>query len=331
MTSEPATTARGARRARPGAGAAVLAVIVSVLAVSGCAPPAADPPAPISTAPVRSGSAPPAAAPATPAPIAVDKVLVIMEENRSVGDVAAHLPYLMAQAHRYGYATDYHAIRHPSLPNYLSIAGGSTFGVTDDEDPAVHEIAGRSVFGALLAGGHTAMTYADGMPTTCALHDHGDYAVRHNPWTYFADPGERSACRRLDVPAGTPTRGALAADVSAGRLPTVGLLVPDVCHDGHDCSAAVTDRWLRSWLPTITAGPDFRSGRLAVVVTWDEDDDHSGNRVPLIVLHPSLTGRTVGGRLDHDALSGSLLRVAGEKPLRKGKGTPDLLEAFGLR
>ena len=260
----------------------------------------------------------------------MDKVLVIMEENRSVQDVTAHLPYLMSKAHQYGYATDYHAIRHPSLPNYLAIAGGSTFGVTDDEDPSVHRVAGRSVFGSLLAGGHTAKTYADGMTSPCARRNQGDYAVRHNPWTYFADPSERTACRRLDVPAGSPTHGALAADVVAGRLPTFGLLVPDVCHDGHDCSATVTDNWLESWLPTITSGPDFTSGRLAVVITWDEDDDHSGNRVPLVVLHPSLTGRAVSTRLDHYALSGSILRLAGEKPLRKGTGTPDLLEAFGL-
>jgi acid phosphatase len=261
----------------------------------------------------------------------VDKVLVIMEENRSVRDVTAHLPYLMSKAHQYGYATDYHAIRHPSLPNYLAIAGGSTFGVTDDEDPAVHRVAGHSVFGTLLAGGHTAKTYADGMTSPCARRNQGDYAVRHNPWTYFAEPSERTACRQLDVPAGSTTHGALAADVAAGRLPTFGLLVPDVCHDGHDCSATVTDRWLQSWLPVITSGPDFTTGRLAVVVTWDEDDDHSGNRIPLVVLHPSLTGRAVSTPLDHYALSGSILRLAGQQPLRKGAGTPDLLQAFGLR
>ena len=154
--------------------------------------------------------------------------------------------------------------------------------------------------------------------------------MRHNPWTYFADPSERAACRQFDVPAGTPSRGTLADDIVAGQLPTVGLLIPDVCHDGHDCSAATTDRWLRSWLPGITSGPDFTSGRLAVIITWDEDDDHSNNHVPLIVLHPSLDARVVDDRLDHYALSASISRIAGDRPLRKAGKAPDLLTAFGL-
>jgi hypothetical protein len=79
----------------------------------------------------------------------------------------------------------------------------------------------------------------------------------------------------------------LVDDITAGKLPTFGLLIPDVCHDGHDCSAATTDDWLRSWLPTIMKGPDFQSNRLAIVVTWDEDEDHSGNRIP-ICSDPSL-------------------------------------------
>ena len=348
-----------ARRMSPRLGALALALAGSLVIITGCtAAPASSRPvttgpraAPATTAGPPSGPDSPSVAPSpastdtpspsstdtpstTPgatAPVAVDKILLIMEENRSVTDVGAHLPYLTSQGHRYGSATAYDAITHPSLPNYLAIAGGSTFGVRDDEDPDVHPISGHSVFGELLAGGHTAKAYADGMPTNCATRNHGDYAVRHNPWAYFANANEKKACRQLDVPAGSPTHGALADDIAAGRLPDFGLLVPDVCHDGHDCSGAVTDRWLTSWLPTIKNGPDFTSGRLVVIITWDEDDDHSGNRVPLVVLHPSLDGRTVHAGLDHYALSGTILRMAGRKPLREGAGTPDLLTAFGLR
>lgn len=110
------------------------------------------------------------------------------------------------------------------------------------------------MFGKLLASGHPAKTYAEAMPRSCTLRNDGTYAVRHNPWVYFADAGERAACQRYDVPAGSPTHGSLADDVAAGKLPTFSLLIPDVCHDGHDCSAATTDRWLQSWLPSITDG-----------------------------------------------------------------------------
>ena len=46
---------------------------------------------------------------------------------------------------------DYTAIRHPSLPNYLAIASGSTHGVTDDGDPSAHQLRGRTVFDQAIA------------------------------------------------------------------------------------------------------------------------------------------------------------------------------------
>lgn len=260
----------------------------------------------------------------------VDKILVIVEENRSVRDVETHMPFLMSQAQSYGTATDYYAIAHPSLPNYLVLAGGSTFDVADDRNPDAHPLQGPSVFGQLIAAGRTAKTYAEAMPTSCARRNHGTYAVRHNPWTYFDDHAERAACEEFDVASGSASAGALADDITTGKLPTFGLLIPDVCHDGHDCSAATADNWLRSWLPTIKKGRDFTSNRLVIVVTWDEDDHHSGNHVPMVVIHPSLKGKQVTTRLDHYGLSDGIARVGGIPPLRRANKGADPLTSFGL-
>lgn len=313
--------ARSWRRA-----AAAVAVAVALLAVSACSGPKAQPdPA------LPSGSPLPGSHSASPAS-GVEKVLVIVEENRSVSDVAAHMPFLMSRARSYGTATHFYAISHPSLPNYLVLAGGSTFGVTDDDVPAAHQLHGPSLFGQLLAAGRSAKTYAEAMPSNCAVRNQGTYAVRHNPWTYFDDRTERAACNKFDVPSGSPTGGALLDDVTAGKLPTFGLLIPDVCNDGHDCSASRADHWLRSWLPIIMKGPDATSRRLAIVITWDEDDDHSGNRVPLMVIDPSLKGKQkqVTTRLDHYGLSAGIARMAGTSPLRRADKSADVLAAFGL-
>jgi hypothetical protein len=224
---------------------------------------------------------------------------------------------------------------YPSLPNYLVMAGGSTFGIEENDNPDVYRLKGRSVFGQLLASGRTAKTYAEAMPRNCTRRNKGRYVVRHNPWAYFTDPAERAACRKYNVPSGTPTAGALADDIAKAELPTLGLLIPDNCHNGHDCSIATTDRWLRSWLPTIKNGPDFRSGRLAIIITWDEDDRSTDNRVAMVVLHPALKGRPlkdrkVTTRLTHYALSASISRLGGARPLRHAAKAPDFLAAFGL-
>lgn len=323
------TARRGRAPRRAGTGAAVAAGLL--VGLVGCGAPAAAPRTP--TTPSAAVSAPASTPSATPSATQaeVGKLLVVVAENRSAATVAQGMPFVTSLGQTYGSAGHYYGVTHPSLPNYLTIAGGSTFGVRNDLDPSQHTLHGSSVFGQLLAAGRTTKTYAEAMPGTCALRNSGRYAVRHNPWTYFADPAERAACRSLDVPAGTPTEGALADDLATGGLPDFSLLIPDDCHNGHDCPSSVTDRWLRSWMTAVQKSPDFTSGRLTVVLTWDEDDDHSDNRVALVVVHPALAGKTVGTRLDHHALSATISRLAGAQPLRDARDAPDLLRSFGLR
>ncbi len=309
----------------------VVLMLITVMLTYGCAvDPPQQQPGPIGSVP-GDPTAQPTGGTTAAATAGTDKLLVIIEENKSVADVEQHMPVLAAESARYGHADQYYALTHPSLPNYLVIAGGSLFGVTDDEGPEVHQLTGPSVFGQLHAAGHTVKTYAEAMDSNCTTHNQDRYAVRHNPWTYFTDNTERSLCKQFDVPAGTTTTGPLVDDVTRGRLPTFSLVIPDICNDGHDCSAATADRWLSRWLPILTNGPDFRSGHLTILVTWDEDDRTSGNRIACVVMNPALNGRTVATRLDHYALSAAISDLGHQSPLRDAKASPDLLTAFGLQ
>src|SRR4051812_37211498 len=110
---------------------------------------------------------------------------------------------LAALAANGGGASRYYALTHPSLGNYLAIAGATTFHVRDDEGPARHPLSGPSVFGQVLSAGRVAKTYAEGMPGHGVTTSSGRYAVKHNPWAYFTDTAERAGCRRYDVPAGS--------------------------------------------------------------------------------------------------------------------------------
>jgi acid phosphatase len=285
---------------------------------------AGSPAAPTAPASAAAGTAEAAAGPSP------TKVLVVVEENHTSASALRGMPYLASLAHTYGLATAYRAVTHPSLPNYLAIAGGSTFGVNDDADPASHRLAGPSAFDQTLASGRTAKTYADAMPSPCAQDAAGTYAVKHNPWTYFADPSPRANCRKYDVPAGTISSGALRSDITAGTLPNVGLLIPDLCHDGHDCSLATADHWLKDWLGVILAGPDYRTGHLAIVVTFDEDDDSGDNTVLLVVVAPH-TSRVVSPRaFTHYSLTRYFAQLIGKTPLRSAADAASLRADFHL-
>jgi acid phosphatase len=252
----------------------------------------------------------------------VTKLLVFVVENHSLTEMKQGMPFVRGLARRYAYATNYHAITHPSLPNYLAIAGGSTFGVSDDDSPSAHRIHGHSVFGLALRHGRTAKVYADGMPHRCDLSSGGtDYAVKHNPWAYFVD--ERRACRRHDVPVRQ-----LARDVAAGRLPNAGMVVPNLVHDAHDGSLAQADAWIRQKVDMIRRGRDWTSGRLAIVITADENDGRSGNRVLTVVASRSVPHRVVRRRLTHYSLTRLYLDVLGVRRIRRARTAPSMTAAF---
>ncbi len=62
----------------------------------------------------------------------------------------------------------------------------------------------------------------------------------------------------------------LSRDLAARRLPDFALVVPDMCHDMHDCRVSTGDAWLARFLQ-----PLLRSRQLAdsaIFVVFDESD-----------------------------------------------------------
>src|SRR5690242_5684 len=94
--------------------ATMLTVALLAAALGGCAQPAgagssAAPPGRAATRPAPHLATPAAAASRRPS-----KLLVIVLENHDAASAIAGMPYLAAQAARYGRATSYFALAHPS-------------------------------------------------------------------------------------------------------------------------------------------------------------------------------------------------------------------------
>ncbi|GAA5017191.1 alkaline phosphatase family protein [Terrabacter aeriphilus] len=294
-------------------------VLATTVLLGGCGSGAAT--APDTTSPSSAAST--SSEPATSAPATVSKLLVFVVENHSLDQMRGAMPWTAALGRQFGAATSYRAVTHPSLPNYLAMTGGSTAGIVDDDPPATHTTDEPSVFGQALSLGGTARLYAEGMPGTCATTSSGTYAVRHNPWAYHLS--ERAACTQYDVPLTS-----LSTDAASGQLPNAGMVVPDVCNDAHDCGLGVADHWLETQVEAVMAGPDWRAGRLAIVVTADEDDRHHGNVVLTTVAHPSLHGVVVTTPLDHYSLARLYSEVLGAPPLGRAATATSMASAFGL-
>jgi hypothetical protein len=256
--------------------AAVLLLALSSCACAGQpAPPTHVPPA----APVPSSSASP------PAPAAGSHVFVIVMENRSYAEAISQ-PYTARLASRYAVATDYHAVSHPSLPNYLALTSGSTFGITDD---GYHRLPAGGIGAQLTQRGIPWRAYMEGMTRGCT-DSPGPYALKHDPFAYYG-----GACPPQVVPLTS-----LDADLR-GATPSFVWITPDLCHDGHDCSSQTADDFLAGLVPRILASDAWRQNGL-LLITWDEDDGHGDNRVPALVVAPTLASHQTSRPHDHYSL-----------------------------
>src|SRR3954462_4674897 len=91
-------------------------------------------------------------------------VVMIVMENKEYDDVigSPDAPYINRLARRYGLATASYAIRHPSLPNYLALTGGSTFGI--DSDCTDCHVSGRNIADQLEDAHRSWGGFMEGLP-----------------------------------------------------------------------------------------------------------------------------------------------------------------------
>jgi phosphatidylinositol-3-phosphatase len=253
-------------------------------------------------------------------PTRYDHVVWIVMENHSYDQIigASDAPYINRLAGEAGLATNFHAESHPSLPNYLAMTSGSTQGITDDAPPADHPLDVPSIFSLLPGGGSRSLE--ESMPSNCLQTDAGQYAVRHNPQAYYVNLG--TDCGRYNVPLADPP------DLSARFT----FITPNLIHDMHDGTVADGDSWLSTFVPKVLASAEYAAGRMAVFVTWDEDDRLGANHVATLVVAPSVApGTTVSSKLDHYSTLRATQQMLNVEPLLGNAATAaDMRAPFNL-
>jgi hypothetical protein len=196
-------------------------------------------------------------------------IAVILLENEEYGDIVGSrsTPFLGRLAHRYALANQMYAITHPSLPNYLALTGGATFGIGSDcSDCSVHA---TSLVDQLERAHLSWRAYMEDLPRPCFTGaSAGDYAKKHDPFAYYTRiTGNPARCRNIV----SLTR--LQQDERAGTLPRFLWITPNLCHDMHDCGPATGDRFLAQLVPSLLTALG-RHGLL--IITWDEGTSDDG-------------------------------------------------------
>jgi phosphatidylinositol-3-phosphatase len=212
-------------------------------------------------------------------------VFVIMMENTGydalVGNTNA--PWINSAIAKYGVATNYFGVTHPSQPNYIASTAGTRAGVADDNDVTVNL---PNIVDQLESHGKTWKGYMQSysLCTTKVDHACGNqlYERKHNPFISFADVQSNAA--RV---ANLVDFSQLSSDLASGNVPDYSWISPDQCHDMHgrggggptdpcDFSQiqsliSTGDQFLRDTVGAIQASPAW-NGNSVIFITWDESD-----------------------------------------------------------
>jgi phospholipase C len=217
-------------------------------------------------------------------------IFIIILENKEFGTVIGNrklMPNFNRWASEYTLLTEFYAIRHPSLPNYLALIGGDTFGVDYTCNDCYQNAP--TLPGLIEQSGRTWKGYFEDMPEACYAGDTNIYVQKHNPFMYFDSIRlDAARCQRSVVPLTQ-----LNADLAADDLPDFALIVPNQCNNAHDCSVDVADIWLEAWVPPLMHTPAYAEGGL-IVLTWDEGQgEHTccglttgGGRIATVLISP---------------------------------------------
>jgi phosphatidylinositol-3-phosphatase len=251
------------------------------------------------------------------------RVVIIVMENKGCDEVigSSEAPYLNRLAARYSFAANFYALQRPSLPNYLGLTSGTTFGLTENCTDC--SFRSQNIVDELERAHISWKAYMESMPSPCFRGPEApnNYVKEHNPFLYYPNVASNPRrCRRV-VPFDR-----LNQDLAAKALPRFVWISPNNCHNSHDCSISDGDAFLSRLVPRLLRAV----GRHAVIfVTYDEGNDRSGccggaagGRIATVVAGPGAR-RGVQSSLAYDHYS--ILRTIEDSwglPRLKGAACP---------
>ena len=261
-------------------------------------------------------------------------VLWIWMENKSYSTIigSPSAPYINTLAGQCGLATNYHNISHPSLPNYIGATSGLALSALPSTDckPARCATNASSIFGETSSW----KAYEESMPSNCLKSNSGDYYVKHNPPPYYTT---LTNCSTNDVPYTQ-----LSKDLASGGLPAFSFVTPNSVDDMHSGSIPQGDTWLSKNVPAILSSSVYKTGNLAVFITWDEGEGGTSNdcayntkdvgcHVATLVISPSTVAGTKSSALfNHYSLLMTTESLLHWSALGLAAKAPNMLSTFNL-
>ena len=280
-------------------------------------------PQPTGTATVAPTPSTTPSATATPNPTGLprfDHVVVVIEENKSYGDIIGQssAPYINGLAAQGTVFTNAHAITHPSQPNYLDLFSGSDQGVAGDACDPTTVYAGPDLGGQLLSANMSFGGYSESIPSagyTGCTDSAGLYARKHSPWAIFGDTNGAST--------NLPYSSFPTTTTGFSSLPTVSFVAPNLQDDMHDGTIQQGDTWLQQNMDAYAQWAKTNNSLLIVI--WDEATDFDlTNQIPLIFVGQHVQVGTNNTSISHYDVLRTLEDMYGLTPANNAATANDI-------
>jgi hypothetical protein len=240
-------------------------------------------------------------------------VFTIVFENENAENVLTPaMPYFYELSQKYGTADAYVTNIHPSLPNYIMMTSGSTYGITETVLPAAHPIDGTDNLADQLERANVPWrAYAESMGEPCKMTSNWPYVANHVPWLYYTSvTNDKARCREHVVDFDQ----SFFTDLDAGKHRYMWV-TPNQCSNMHDCPPEKANEWLSKVLPRILASPAYQNGG-AVFILFDEGHVRILNasaNLATIVISPQLVhpGFHTSTRFDHRSYLATIQDIFG--------------------
>lgn len=276
----------------------------------------------------------------------IKNVWVIMMENNNWSTVngGAADPYIKSLLTIGSHANQYYnnPNQHPSEPNYVWLEAGdnmSTQGLTqvfNDGDPSSSNSSPSvdHLVTYLKNKGLTWKLYEENANgTQCPIGVSGGY---HNPMIFFQDvSGNPPSLSNANCISHMRPYAELATDMANNTVANYNVIIPNLCHDMHDCSVSTGDTWLSTEIPKIMNSAAYKNGG-AIFLTWDEGEggsapgDTSDGPIGMIITSPfAKVNYSNNIHYTHSSTLKTMEEIFGVSPfLRDAANATDLSDFF---
>jgi acid phosphatase len=227
-------------------------------------------------------------------------IVVVIEENHSASQVIGNLvdaPYINTLAAGGVSFDQMYAITHPSQPNYLQFFSGGDQGIKNDSSASTVFTA-PNLAASLMQAGRTFTGYSETLPSVgyagssyTTVSGQNQYVRKHNPWVNWqsASPTGNQLPASVNQPfTSFPTEAGGVAGYAS--LPDVSIVVPNEQNDMHDGTIKMGDDWMVAHLSGYAEWAKANNSLL--VITFDEDNSASNNRIPTVMYGAGLMNGT---------------------------------------